>query len=75
MGPGHGTPSLTSLLKDCGVACFGRLSGKYPTQLCKLLRTNEESTRAREKGAVTDSKSIYELIIHDILRQCDKLAV
>ena len=29
----HGTPNLTSLPKDGGVSCFGRLSGKFPIQL------------------------------------------
>ena len=28
----HGTPSLTSLLKDGGVSCFGRSSGRSPIQ-------------------------------------------
>ena len=27
----HGTPSLTSLPKDGGVSCFGRLSGGRPS--------------------------------------------
>ena len=29
----HGFPSLTSLPKDGGVSCFGRLSGKSSIQL------------------------------------------
>ena len=28
----HGTPSLTSLLKDGGVGCFTRSSGRLPFQ-------------------------------------------
>ena len=45
----HGTPSLTSFLEDCGVSCFGRSSGRFPSTFWPYIAMHKFS-QANETG-------------------------
>ena len=46
----YGTPSLTSLPKDGGVSCSGRLTGKSPIQINSFRVTTSHRTRRKGEG-------------------------